>query len=141
VLSKVNDQGTPVLAMVVIGLFNLVLISMGTPAAILAASAIGYTCANGISLFAYVKAKRDARFANLERPFKAPSGWKNVAMLFGLFNIPLCLVGVVYLNSLEVGWTSTWIGFIVLSLYLPIWLYTQHERRGNAASVRAATSK
>jgi len=141
VLSKVNDQGTPVLAMVVIGLFNLVLISMGTPAAILAASAIGYTCANGISLFAYVKAKRDARFANLERPFKAPAGWKSVAMLFGLFNIPLCLVGVVYLNSLEVGWTSTWIGFIVLSLYLPIWLYTQNERRSNAVSIQAATSK
>jgi hypothetical protein len=62
-------------------------------------------------------------------------------MLFGLFNIPLCLVGVVYLNSLEVGWTSTWIGFIVLSLYIPIWLYTQNERRGSAAPVRAATSK
>jgi amino acid transporter len=139
VLSKVNSQGTPVLAMVVIGLFNLVLISMGTPAAILAASAIGYTCANGISLFAYVKAKRDARFANLERPFKAPSGWKSVAMLFGLFNIPLCLIGVVYLNSLEVGWTSTWIGFIVLSLYLPIWLYTQNERRSRAATLSAAT--
>lgn len=141
VLSKVNNHGTPILAMVVIGLFNLVLISMGTPAAILAASAIGYTCANGISLFAYVKAKKDARFASLDRPFKAPSGWKNIAMLFGLFNIPLCLIGVVYLNSLEVGWTSTWIGFIVLSAFLPIWLYSQHERHSNAASMSAAAGK
>ena len=141
VLSKVNNRGTPVLAMVVIGLFNLVLISMGTPAAILAASAIGYTCANGISLFAYVKAKKDARFANLDRPFKAPVGWKNVAMLFGLFNIPLCLVGVVYLNSLEVGWFSTWVGFIVLGMYLPIWLYTQFETRQKAAAMSAVASK
>jgi amino acid transporter len=133
VLSKVNGHGTPVLAMVVIGLFNLVLISMGTPAAILAASAIGYTCANGISLFAYVKAKKDPRFASIDRPFKAPAGWKNVAMLFGLFNIPLCLVGVVYLNSLEVGWFSTWVGFIVLGMYLPIWLYTQHETKKSTA--------
>jgi hypothetical protein len=137
----VNNQGTPVLAMVVIGLFNLVLISMGTPAAILAASAIGYTCANGISLFAYVKAKKDARFANLDRPFKAPVGWKNVAMLFGLFNIPLCLIGVIYLNSLEVGWFSTWVGFIVLGMYLPIWLYTQFETRQKATSVSAVASK
>ncbi|MDI3196256.1 APC family permease [Pseudarthrobacter sp. AL07] len=129
VFGKTNRQGTPFVAMLVIGAFNLVLISMGTPAAILAASAIGYTCANGISLFAYVRAKNHPSFANLERPFKAPKGWKKVALLFGLFNLPLCLVGVVYLNSLEVGWTSTWVGFLVLSLYLPIWLYTQRESR------------
>ncbi|MDR7084783.1 amino acid transporter [Arthrobacter ginsengisoli] len=129
VFGKTNRQGTPFVAMLVIGAFNLVLISMGTPAAILAASAIGYTCANGISLFAYVRAKNHPAFANLERPFKAPKGWKKVALLFGLFNLPLCLVGVVYLNSLEVGWTSTWVGFLVLSLYIPIWLYTQRESR------------
>lgn len=141
VLGRVNKHGTPVLAMVVIGLFNLVLISMGTPAAILAASAIGYTCANGISLFAYVKAKQHPDFAGLDRPFKAPSGWKNVAMLFGLFNIPLCLIGVVYLNSLEVGWTSTWIGFIVLSAYLPLWLYSQYESRRTPAVAAAAAGE
>ncbi|MET3144100.1 MULTISPECIES: APC family permease [unclassified Arthrobacter] len=129
VFGKTNRQGTPFVAMLVIGAFNLVLISMGTPAAILAASAIGYTCANGISLFAYVRAKNHPAFANLERPFRAPKGWKKVALLFGLFNLPLCLAGVVYLNSLEVGWTSTWVGFLVLSLYIPIWFYTQRESR------------
>jgi len=140
VLGKVNSHGTPVLAMIVIGLFNLVLISMGTPAAILAASAIGYTCANGISLFAYVKAKNDPNFAELERPFKAPTGWKNVALMFGLFNIPLCLIGVVYLNSLEVGWFSTWVGFIVLSVYLPLWLYSQYESRQTPSAVTASVA-
>ena len=137
VFGRVNKHGTPVVAMVAIGLFNLVLISMGTPAAILAASAIGYTCANGISLFAYVKAKSHPNFAELERPFSAPKGWKNVALMFGLFNIPLCLIGVVYLNSLEVGWFSTWIGFIVLSLYLPLWLYSQYETRQSTALAAA----
>lgn len=129
VLGKTNRHGTPFVTMLVIAVFNLALISMGNPAAILAASAIGYTCANGISLFAYFKARRDAAFANLERPFKAPKGWKYVAMVFGLFNLPLCLVGVVYLNSLEIGWTSTWVGFIVLACYIPIWFYSQHESR------------
>ncbi|MFE5708070.1 APC family permease [Rhodococcus koreensis] len=137
-LGKTNRQGTPFVAMLVIGAFNLVLISMGNAAAIVAASAIGYTCANGISLFAYVKAKTNPAFADLERPFKAPKGWKNVAMAFGLFNLPLCLVGVVYLNSLEVGWTSTWVGFVVLALYIPIWIHSQHETR--RAKVEAATT-
>jgi hypothetical protein len=113
--------------MVVIGIFNLVLISMGTPSAILAVSAIGYVCANGISLFAYVKAKRDPHLAGLDRPFKAPTGWKNVALLFGLFNLPLCLVGVIYLNSVEGTWFSTLVGIGVLGLYVPMWFYSQHE--------------
>lgn len=127
IFGKINANGTPVFAMIVIALFNLALISFGTPTAIVAASAIGYVCANGISLFAYVKAKMEPRLAALDRPFKAPSGWKNIALLFGLFNLPLCLIGVVYLNSLEIGWTSTWIGFIVLGLYIPMWFYSQHE--------------
>lgn len=129
VFGKTNRHGTPFIALLVTAAFNIVLISMGSLAAILAAAAIGYTFANGISLFAYVKAKRHPAFAGLERPFKAPKGWTNVAMIFGLFNVPLCLLGVVYLNSLEIGWTSTWLGFIVLSLYIPIWWYSQHESR------------
>lgn len=133
VLGKTNHHGTPFITMAVIAVFNLALISMGNPAAILAASAIGYTCANGISLFAFVKARNDARLGKLERPFKAPKSWKYVALVFGLFNLPLCLVGVVYLNSLEIGWTSTWVGFIVLAVFIPIWFYSQNEsRRFNA---------
>ncbi|MFI2563395.1 APC family permease [Paenarthrobacter sp. NPDC018779] len=128
-IGKTNRQGTPFVAMLIIGAFNLVLISMGNAAAILAASAIGYTLANGISLLAYVRAKKHPAFANLERPFKAPKGWKHVSLVFGLFNVPFCVVGVVYLNSLEIGWTSTWVGFLVLAPYVPIWLYSQREKR------------
>jgi amino acid transporter len=129
VFGHTNRQGTPFVAMFVTAVFNMALISMGSIPAILAAAAIGYTVANGISLFAYVKAKKDPALANLERPFKAPKGWKTVALAFGLFNLPLCVVGVVYLNSLEIGWTSTWLGFIVLALFIPIWLFTQYELR------------
>lgn len=127
IFGRLNTHGTPIFAMCVIALFNLALILLKTPTAILAASAIGYVFANGISLFAYVKAKSDPRLAALERPFKAPSGWKNVALVFGLFNLPLCLAGVVYLNSVEAGWRSTWVGIIVLALYIPLWFYSQHE--------------
>lgn len=127
IFAKVNCHGTPVIAMLVIGIFNLFLISMGTPTAILAASAIGYVCANGISLFAYVKAKTNPVLAGLDRPFKAPKGWKNVALLFGLFNLPFCLIGIIYLNSVEGSWFSTGVGILVLSLYVPLWMYSQNE--------------
>lgn len=134
---KMNSYGTPVNAMVVIALFNLCLISLKTPAAILAASSIGYVFANGISLFAYVKAKVNPEFASLARPFKAPRGWQYIAMFFGLFNLPLCLGGVIYLNSLEVGWTSTIVGFVVLSLYVPLWLYSQNEVSSKKAALQS----
>lgn len=126
---KMNEHGTPINAMIFIALLNTGFIFLGTPSAILAASAIGYVCANGISLLAYVKAKVDPKFSKLERPFKAPRGWQYVALFFGLFNLPLCLIGIIYLNSLEVGWTSTIVGFVVLALYVPLWYYSQNERR------------
>lgn len=130
-----NRHGVPIVAMLVIGTLNLGLISMGTPTAILAASAIGYVCANGISLFAYVKAKNDPELAALQRPFAAPRGWKYVATTFGIFNLPILLIGVVYLNSLEVGWRSTWLGFAVLGIYIPLWFYARWtERRAAGAA-------
>jgi amino acid transporter len=138
---KMNIHGTPVNAMIVIALFNIGFIFLKTPSAILAASAIGYVCANGISLFAYVKAKLDSDFSKLERPFKAPKGWQYVALLFGIFNLPLCLIGVVYLNSLEVGWTSTIVGFVVLSLYIPLWYYSQNEGKVPAEREKATSSE
>jgi len=36
-------------------------------------------------------------------------------------------IGVVYLNSLEIGWCSTWVGLLVMALYVPLWIYSQHE--------------
>lgn len=78
---------------------------------------------------------------DLERPFQAPRNWKYVAIVFGLFNLPLCLIGVVYLNSIEIGWASTWVAFIVLGAYLPIWFYSQYEsRRLNRRATTAAAA-
>lgn len=135
---KMNTYGTPVNAMIITALLNMGFICLGTPAAILAASAIGYVCANGISLFAYVKAKLDPRFSKLERPFKAPGGWQYVALFFGFFNLPLCLIGIIYLNSLEVGWTSTIVGFVVLALYIPLWFYSQKENHAGTQNETSA---
>ncbi|TGE33877.1 amino acid permease [Desulfosporosinus sp. Sb-LF] len=125
IFGKTNIHGTPVFEMVVTALFNMALIMLKSPAAVLAASAIGYICANGISLFAYVKVYSDKRFRSLPREFKAPSGWKIIALICALINIPLYLVGITYLNALDSGWSSTLVGLGVLLLYIPLWFYTQ----------------
>ncbi|MDV0446762.1 Putrescine transporter PotE [Methanosarcinaceae archaeon Ag5] len=138
---KLNKNGVPMVAMAVIAVFNLfliVLFSMADggagPAAILSASAIGYVVANGISLAAYYKAATDPKFKDLERPFKAPKGWKYVAMLFAVVNIPFYLVGIVYLNRLDAGWGPTLLGFVVLALFIPLWWWAQKEAQKKASA-------
>jgi len=135
-LEKLNPKGVPVRAMIVIGVLNLLMITLKTPTAILAASAIGYTCANAISLFAYWKASTSPEMAKLERPFKAPRGWKYVAIAFGLFNVPLCLVGILYLNGMEFGSTAIVVGIVILAMYLPIWIYSQQESHKETMKLR-----
>ncbi len=129
VLSKLNSHGHPMNAMLADALFNMFLILLGTPTAILAASAIGYICANGISLYTYVKVRNDPELSKLERPFKAPRGWKNVALATTVLNIPFFLIGIIYLNTLELGWNTTFVGFSVLCLFIPLWIYSQKEKR------------
>lgn len=141
IFKKLNANGNPMNAMIADAMFNMCLILLGTPTAILAASAIGYIFSNGISLFAYVKAKNDPRFANLERPFKAPRGWKVIALITGILNIPLFLIGIVYLNSLEVGWIATGIGFFILCLYTPIWFFSQNEAKKAAMLAKDRNAK
>ncbi len=141
-LSKLNSHGHPMNAMLADAAFNMCLILLGTPTAILAASAIGYIFANGISLYTYVKVRNDPEFSKLERPFKAPNGWKNVAMITAILNIPFFLIGIIYLNSLELGWATTGVGFFVLCLYIPLWLYSQRERtKATEAKRRKTTDK
>ncbi|WP_316556852.1 APC family permease [Methanimicrococcus hongohii] len=136
-LAKVNSKGTPMRAMVIIALFNVFLIlafsflnESGGPAAILSASALGYVFANGISLLAYYKAATDPKFKDLERPFKAPKGWKYVALIFAFVNLVLYLVGIVYLNATDpaIGIAPTLLGFVVLALFIPLWWWAQKEQ-------------
>ncbi|WP_292466643.1 APC family permease [Methanolobus sp.] len=129
IFSKLNSHGHPSNAMIADAFFNMILILLGTPTAIIAASAIGYICANGISLYTYVKVRNDSEMSKLDRPFKAPKGWKHVALATTFLNTPLFLIGIIYLNSLELGWAATGVGFAMLCLFIPLWIYSQRESR------------
>jgi amino acid transporter len=108
-------------------MFNMFLICLGTPIAILTASAFGYMFANAISLLAYYKARTDPEMSKLPRPFKAPRGYKYVALIMAVFNVPLCLIGVAYLNASASGWVPVIVGAFILVIYVPIWVYSRYE--------------
>lgn len=44
-------------------------------------------------------------------------------------NTTFSWTGIVYINSLELGWATTGIGFSVLCLYVPLWFYSQREAK------------
>jgi hypothetical protein len=126
-----------------IALFNLFLLVVlqGDPVAILAMSAMGYVFVFGIALFAYVKANRDPELRKLDRPYRAPRGWVWVAVALGLMQIPLLLIGAIYINNLEYGAVPTVIGFAVLAVFFPLWIYSQNERHKLSAGKQGRTDE
>jgi len=136
---KRNIYNVPLFAMISIALLNLGLITIGTPTSILAASAFGYVIANSVSLFAYVKASRSYHDLSTEQKkdvFKAPKGWKHVALFFGLINMPLYCLGIVYLNVTDpaCGLVNTLVGIGIVLIFIPLWFYTKQTRSATARS-------
>lgn len=127
--AKTNSKGEPMRAVMVVAVFNLGLVLMGSPVAVLAASAIAYVVAFAIGLVAYVKAKRDIEMSKLERPYKAPRGWIYVAAALAILQVPFLIIGAIYINNFEYGLLPTVVGFGVLAVFFPLWIYSQHENQ------------
>ncbi|SHJ27513.1 dimethylamine:proton symporter, ABT family [Dethiosulfatibacter aminovorans DSM 17477] len=134
IFSRTNEYGVPVNAMISIIILNYGLIMLKSPSAILAASSLGYALANGISLYSYVKYKREKNNKSTKsgkentKGLRVPRLWDKVIIAFAFVNIPLFLVGLVYLNSLDSGWSSTIVGVGVLALYVPLYKYSEKEK-------------
>lgn len=136
---KINEHGVPVNAMIAIIILNYGLIMLKSPSAILAASSMGYALANGISLYSYVKYKREknAMTEGVKKNtdgLKVPKIWAKVIVFFAFINMPLFLVGLIYLNSLDLGWSSTIVGVAVLAVYVPLYRYTKNEKEDRIAA-------
>lgn len=54
-------------------------------------------------------------------------GWKYVALAFGLFNVPLGLIVVMYLSITQSGALSIIVGVVILAIYVPAWYYSRYE--------------
>jgi amino acid transporter len=126
--AKTNAKGEPMRAIYVIAVLNMFLILMGSPVAILAASAIAYVIAFALGLFAFVKAKMDPDLRKVDRPYKAPRGYVWVALALGIMQVPLLFLGALYINNLAYGWLPTAVGLGILGIFFPLWIYTQQQK-------------
>lgn len=128
IFGKMNKHNSPAVAMIVTAIFNIFLINLGTPAVILAAGAVGYIVANGISVFAYFKVTKTPPVIKDDELFTLPRFWRYLALAFGILNIPLYLIGVTVINALDFGLNSALLGFVVLLVFIPLWYYAKWEK-------------
>ena len=143
---KVNSHGMPTNAMLFVGVFNLILVLIieysaimlsmdATIMTLLTASAIGYCIANGIALAAYVVTHKRAEFKDLERPFKAPRGWKYVIMVMCVIQFAVWLPCLMYWSYyLSGGIIAIVMAVIILFCFIPLWYMVQKKDEAPAAT-------
>lgn len=133
---KTNKHTVPQNAMLAIVILNYAFLLLRSPSSIVAASSIGYCFANGITLFCYVKHKRKKnRSKSGKSGFSMPKFWDKCIIVCAGINIPFYVAGLVYLNYLDSGWTSTVMGAVILAAYLPLYLVTQKHKQADPADV------
>jgi amino acid transporter len=100
---------------------------------VLSASAMGYAIANFVALAAFVKSRRDPKFKDLPRPFKAPGFYTYVGMIMCCLQVVLllCLVYWSYVASGD-SVVPTILGVVILLCFVPVWVMVQ--KKENAAA-------
>ena len=151
---KLNGNGMPTHAMLFVSIFNCMLMLvlsvlpiLGAETSVmtvLSASAMGYAIANFVALLAFVKSRRDPRFKDLERPFKAPSYYTYVGIVMCGMQLLLlsCLIFWSYIASGN-SILPTMIGAVILMCFVPIWYWVQKKnmQAENAVSDNAVPLK
>ncbi|QHI71130.1 APC family permease [Aminipila terrae] len=130
ILGHENKYGTPQNAMIVLIILDYGLLFLGKPSAIVAASAIGYSIANGLGMYSYVKYKKEKNKAlNKTDGVNLPRIWCWIGLIFAIIDVPLYIIGLIYINSLDAGWSSTIVAVVILLLYIPLYIYSTYERK------------
>jgi len=141
---KLNGHGMPVNAMLFVSAFNsmLMLVLCVLPMAgidtsvmtVLSASAMGYAIANFVALAAFVKSRRDPKFKDLPRPFKAPGFYTYVGAFMCCMQVVL-LVCLVYWSYVASGnsYVPAVLGVVILLLFIPIWVWVQKKEMAASA--------
>jgi len=136
--AKLNKNGMPTNAMIFVSVFNSLLMLilcvlpiMGMDASVmtvLSASAMGYAFANFVALAAFVKSRRDPRYKDLPRPYKAPGFYTYVGMIMCCLQIVLllCLLYWSYIASGESVLPAI-LGAVILLCYIPVWVWVQKK--------------
>ena len=142
--AKLNSHGMPVHAMIFVSVFNSVLmlvlcilpmVGIDTSVmTVLSASAMGYAIANFVALAAFVKSRRDAKFKDLPRPFRAPGFYTYVGAFMCCMQLVLltCLVYWSYVASGD-SVVPAILGVVILLFFIPVWIWVQKKNAAEAA--------
>ena len=129
-----NKNGAPLFAMLfqaVMGVVFIIIIHFGSVGMILAASSFGFSFALGMGMLAFITARRNPRFKDLPRPYRAPPGWFYVAcflMCYQFFVLIPCLAYWCINGGIENGTFSVIIGAVILLCYIPLWFFLQYKQ-------------
>jgi amino acid transporter len=130
-LSQVSKRKVPTRAMGFDVVVNLLLMLLGTPIAILAASTVGYMLTNVFDLVAAWMLRRDTK--NVEAPYRAPSAFIRLAVVFAGFNMVLLFVG-----GPSWGWGPIALGWGIVVLSVPFYFYRRYSDARRPVAVAPA---
>lgn len=134
-----NGNGMPTHAFLFVSIFNVLLVIIiefsafileqtTTSMTVLTASAIGYCIANTVALAAFVKTRRDAKFKDLDRPFRAPKVWTYFISIMVVIQICVWLPCLMYWSYfLTGGYIAIALGVVILLCFIPIWMHVQNK--------------
>jgi amino acid transporter len=129
-----SPRGVPLKAMGFDVVFNLLLMMLGNPIYILAASTVGYMIFNTLNLIAGYLLRKDAPAA--ARPYQAPLTMIRLGIVFAAVNFVLLFVG-----APSWGWKYVGLGWAIVLAGVVIYYYrTWSDRRiAGRAAVGMAT--
>jgi len=115
-LDKLSKRRVPARAMGFDVGVNLLLMLLGTPISILAASTVGYMITNILDLSGGWLLDRDTR--RMEVPYRAPRAIIRIAPVLAAFNFVLLFAG-----GPSWGWGAVALGWCIVLLAIPLYLY------------------
>jgi amino acid transporter len=128
-LQKLSKRKVPVRAMGFDVVFNLFLMLLGNPVAILAASTVGYMVTNVLDLIGGRMLRKNTD--GIEAPYRAPNAIMALAIPFAALNFVL-----LFLGGPSWGWDAVGLGWAIVLVSIPVYLYRQwsDSRQGGAPS-------
>jgi amino acid transporter len=123
--TKTTKNGTPKWCLLFAFVVNVALIFVGTPVAIIAGSGMGYCIGIAVALAAYYVSKTNPRFKDLPRGWRAPKGWKYVAIVMIFLQLFILFPFLGYWNYTIYGMFPTILGLFIIMIYVPVWFIVQ----------------
>jgi amino acid transporter len=128
-LQKLSKRKVPVRAMGFDVVFNLFLMLLGNPVAILAASTVGYMVTTVLDLIGGRMLRRNTE--GIQAPYRAPNAIMALAIPFAAVNFVL-----LFLGGPSWGWDAVGLGWAIVLVSIPVYLYRHwsDSRKGGAPS-------